>query len=588
MPEIKSLDGLDPNQIKESLKTFLETSSTFSDYNFEGSALSTIVDLLVRNTHYYAYLANMLANESTLDTAQLRQSVVSHARKLNYIPKSKQAAIATLDLLVKPVNKVGLETSISIPQNKQFITNVNNSVKTFTTNKVYTAFLNADGNYFVKDVEIYQGTLVKNAFTKTTSSNIFVIPNKNIDTRTLKVFVKGSSASNSRTTYRKVSDITKIDGESEIYFLTENSDGYYQIEFGDDILGKSIISGNVVEIEYINVDNEFNNGAENFQLVSSISGYTDVSITTKIPSNGGADREDKEKIRVRAPRYYTTQKRAVTATDYATILLTEYPAIKNAFGWGGEDQPEPEYGRVFIAVVPNQGFVISQSVKDSIVNSILKPYNVGSITPVIVDAKNILLDLDVVIDIDRSLTELTFSEITSQIITLSQDYSELNLENFDSDYIRSRYERYLLNNVTGLRSVNTTSTMKLEFTPEYGVVQSINYDFANPIVPKSFEIQTIVAQGYTLNSGDTMFMRDDGNGNIDLYTLVGGTDERVSRLGVGTVNYDKGTASINKINFIFDPVRVGVNTPYAKATPVNNDINSVREFVIYFNEINVT
>lgn len=589
MADIQTLVGLDPSQIKDSLKEFLQDNDTFKDYNFEGSALSTIIDLLTRNTYYMVYLANMLANECTIDTAQLRETVVSHARKLNYVPKSKIASNAVIDLLIKPVSTSGLANTIVVPQNKQLITNFNNKVYTFVTNKDYTAFKNSDNNYVVKDVKIYQGSLIKNSFTKTVGSNIFVIPNSNIDITTLRVYVKGTASSNSRTLYSKVIDITNIDGESEIYFLYENSDGLYQLEFGDNVLGRALTTGNVIEVEYIDTtDSELVNGAEDFTMVSSISGYTDIDVTTVIPANGGAEKEDIEKIRTRAPRLYTAQNRAVTARDYAILLLNNYPAVKDAHSWGGEENPEPSFGKVFIAVVPNQGFVISQTVKDSIVDNILKPYNVGSITPVILDSKAILLDLDISITVDNAITEFTITEMGDEIIELAKDYSELILERFDSNFIRSKFEKNMLDNLEGLSSINTEVLLRIEFTPEYGSVQTIDFEFANEIKPNTVEIQNILVQGYTLDTGDTMFMKDDGKGNIDLYKLIGGTEERVLNLGVGTVNYETGDVIVNKINLIYDSVVIGLKTPYIKAEPVSNDISSIRQFVLYLNNINVS
>lgn len=588
MADIKSLTGLDPNQIKDNLKEHLRNDDNFKDYNFEGSALNTIIDLLTKNTFYSVFLANMLANESTLDTAQLRESIVSHARKLNYIPKSKQASNAVVDLVIKPVIKTGLDNTIYISQNKQFLTNFDNKVYTFTTNKDYTGFKNSDGNYIVKNMKLFQGSLIKNSFLKTGNSNTFVIPNNNIDTTTLKVYVKGTNSSNLRTVYRKITDITKIDGESEVYFLYENSDGLYQIEFGDDILGKSLDINNVIEIEYIDTTDSVNvNGAEEFTIISSISGYSDIDVTTVIPASGGSDRENKEQIRDRAPKLFSSQNRAVTETDYEAILLSNYPAIKNASAWGGEKDPSKAYGKVFIAVVPNQGYVISRTVKDSIRDNILKPYNVGSITPEIVDSKNVLLDLNISITINNNLTELTITEVSDEIIKLSKEYSELKLENFKSSFIRSKFEKNMLDNIVGLSSINTNVILRVEFLPEYGKVQTIKFDFANPIKENTFEMHNIVVQGYTLNENDTMFMRDDGLGKIDLYKLINGVDERIVQLGVGTIDYNNGEAIVNKINFIFDSVRIGINSPYVKSTPVNNDITSIRQFVLYINDIQV-
>src|SRR5210317_214573 len=324
---------LDFDLIKSNLKTFLQNQSEFQDYNFEGSGFSILLDLLAYNTHYLGFNANMLANEMYLDSADIRKNIVSLAKMLGYTPTSPKAPTATINILVN--NASG--TSITMAKGTTFTTTVDGTTYQFLTNASHT-----------------------------------IIPNNRVDTSTLKVQIQNSASDTTTATYTKASGFTSLDNTSKVYFLQEGEEGKFEVYFGDGVIGKSLDDGNILILEYIVTNKTEANGASSFTLSGSVGGFTDVTITTVSSAQGGAEPQTKESIRFNAPLQYARQDRAVTTSDYETLVQELYPNAQSVSAWGGEDDETPVYGVVKIAIKAASGSTLTDTTKESIKTQLQK------------------------------------------------------------------------------------------------------------------------------------------------------------------------------------------------------------------------
>jgi len=375
------VSDLDFDAIKSNLKSFLQDQAEFSDYNFEGSGFAVLLDTLAYNTHYLGFNANMVANEMYLDSADIRKNIVSLAKMLGYTPSSAKSPIANVDITLN--NATG--SSVTMNKGTTFTSTIDNTTYQFVTNQDLT-ITPQDGVYKFSNVNLYEGTLITFRYTvdSTDVDQRFVIPSVNADTSTLKVTVQNSTTDTTLNTYTLASGLRSLTDTTKAYFLQETDTGKFEVYFGDDILGKKLSDGNIVILEYIVTNKTDSNGASSFTLSSSVGGFSDVSISTNSSAQGGAEPETKESIRFNAPLQYTSQDRAVTTTDYETLVKSIYPNAQSISAWGGEDDETPVYGVVKIAIKAASGTTITNATKTDIVTK-LKPYNVASVRPEIVD-----------------------------------------------------------------------------------------------------------------------------------------------------------------------------------------------------------
>lgn len=550
-----NVTALDHNDIKDSLKEFLRGDATFTDYNYEGSGLSTIVDLLTRNDHYIAFLANMVANESFIDTAQLRSTVVSHAKRLSYTPKSKGAATAVVDLRVIPFDKSALPTNISLEPNRLFVASYDGKAVTFINPDAYTLTKDGNDEFVGSNIVLKHGEYISQNWTfQTGNKPIFELANPNIDTSTLKVKVINSASDQTTTTQTRATDITEITGTSPVYFLYENHDGKYQIEFGDNVLGKSLVDGNIVNVEYLAVPESEANGCSSFHAASSIAGYTNVVVTTVEKAYGGADKESVERIRHLAPKSYTAQNRAVTTSDYEVIVMRDNTNLKSAKSWGGQKNIPVRYGHVFVAVLDESGFDLTQNELTNIQNN-LEKYSVAGIQPIVLNAKIIDLNLDVKVRHNPSKTIKSPGTLNSSIVDIIDEYSNTRLEAFEFDFNRAQLEKMILDKEPSVTALEFDLTMGLD---TYLVAGSSNVteSFRNQIEPGSLD-----SDEFTNASNKTGSLSDE-NGDV----FFAGSK-------IGTVDYTTGT-----INFTINvslPITVTVT-----AKPVRDNIFAVNTNVL--------
>ena len=542
--------SLDPSEIKESLKLFLQSQETFQDYNFEGAALNVLIDVLTRNTHYLSYLSNVNMNEAFIDSAQLRSSVVSAARKLSYTPKSITAPIATVDITVTPFNTDNLDPFIVLEKGSQFFTKYNLDIFQFTNlSDVFVTLDSLNGVYTAQGVEIRQGNIVQNSFTYLAkSSPIFEIPNKNVDTSTLTVKVQNSSSDDTTRTFVATQNIVEVESDSLVYFLYENNKGNYQIEFGDDILGKSLDPGNEVIIEYLVVDKEIVNGAKTFTIASSVGGYTNVALSTTISSGGGSEKESIEQVRRTAPLSYASQGRAVIEDDYKAEVLKIMPYANSASVWGGENnKPYPAYGKVFISLILSEGFTLTDNLKADIVKKLRKK-NMMTVRPVIVDPIFNELETDIKFEYDSSKTTNSLNSIVTNISKNAFDYSTNNLSKFLSRYNNTELIQIILDDNEGITSVDINNKMFTRVVPRINVAKTYDVSFVNGIIEGTVSVKNFTLLG-TLATGELRIIDSAGVLQVVDYN----SDDDITVLfDAGTVDYE--TGDIQLTNLVFSSV----------------------------------
>ena len=573
------VSDLDFDDIKSNLKAFLQDQTQFSDYNFEGSGFSVLLDTLAYNTHYLGFNANMLANELYLDSADIRKNIVSLAKMLGYTPSSPKAPVANVDILLN--NASG--TSVTMNKGTTFTSTIDGISYEFVTN-ADTTITPSNGVYRFSDINIYEGTLVTYRYTvdSTDVDQKFIIPSVNADTSTLKVTVQTSAVDTSLTTYTLANGLKSLTSTSQAYFLQETDTGKFQVYFGDGVLGQNLSDGNIVILEYIVTNKTESNGASTFTLTGSIDGFTNVSITTNSSAQGGAESESKESIRYNAPLQYTAQDRAVTTTDYETLVRSIYPNALSISAWGGEDDETPVYGVVKIAIKAASGSTLTNSTKQNIITS-LRPYNVASVRPEIVDPEITSVLLSVNAKFDKKSTSKTAETLQSEVIDAISDFNTNTLQRFDGVFRYSKLTGIIDDVDSSILSNITTLEIRKTFTPT--INSSTKYDvyFRNAIYnPHTGHMPILSSSGFRV-SGDSreMFLDDDGQGNVRRYYLVSGIRTYANNLQ-GTIDYSTGQITINSLNVSsISNIRGNTSTVIElTVTPDSNDVVPVRNQII--------
>src|SRR6056300_1581803 len=433
----------DFDAIKVNLKNFLQGQVEFQDYDFEGSSLNILLDILSYNTHYLAYLANMATNELYLDSADIRNNIVSLAKMIGYTPSSPRAPMASIDVTLN--NATG--TSVTMNKGTVFTTSVNDVSYQYVTNSDITITPSA-GIYKFNGVSIYEGTLVTFKYTADTTDvdQRFIIPSARADTSTLLVKVQNSSSDTTTETYSLAGGYNNVTATSKVYYIQEGQDGKYEIYFGDGVNGKSLADGNIVILEYIVTNIEDSNGASSFSLSGNIGGFTNATISTVSSSQG-----------------YAAQERDVTTTDYETLVQQIYPNALSVSAWGGEDDETPRYGIVKIGVKAASGSTLTETTKQDIVNK-LKPYNVASVSPQIVDPETTSVLLTSTVKYNTSTTTKSSDTLKSEIITAITNYNTNTLQKFDSIYRHSKLTGLIDNVDVSILSNITTIKIRKSFT----------------------------------------------------------------------------------------------------------------------------
>lgn len=542
--------NLDFDTIKESLKTYLQSQSEFSDYNFEGSAFSVLLDTLAYNTHYNAMLAHLIANEAYIDTATKRSSVVSHAKALGYIPRSNRGATATINFAVIPPASDTTNT-LTLTRNTIFTTVIDNKNYYFyprasvTVNKENRS--GTSGFYF-DNVSITEGTRVANSFivTANRTSGPFVIPNRDVDTTTLRVRVQTSGSDLTTVTYNNYTKLTDVTTTTKAYFIEEDIDGLYTLKFGDNYIGKKLDVGNIVLVDYITSNGTAGNSAKTFTVTDTfVSNNETKTITLVNQATNGQAKESIDSIRKTAPRYNQTRNRAVTSSDYQTLILAGNSNIQSVAVWGGEDNDPPIYGKVFISLDPVSGQVITQDDKDLIQTEIIDPKSPLGILVEFVDPVYTYIQLKVGVVYDPNVTALTQAEIISTVSTAINDYFDTDLNVLNKNFYISKLHKFIKDASSSIVSVNINPKLQKRFSATtLSTAESFSVEYHNKLEPRTVhstwfdaKIDTATTKVKLIDVPRTGVVPPEYNGSGDIY-IQNATGDNL--LNVGTINYDTG------------------------------------------------
>ena len=574
--------NLDFEDIKVALKEYLRSQSDFTDYDFEGSALSTLIDTLAYNTYYTAFNTNMVVNELFIDSATLRDNVVAIAKQLGYRPKSATAPTAYVSFNVTYGNPT-TDTELILKKGTGFISSYDNNVYQYVVTDDVKAQVVNDVATFT-NVEVKEGTQLVNTFTVNTSlkSQRFILDNQNIDTNTIRVKVYPTGGSFSEP-YLVADNILGVDGTSKVFFLDEIEDERYEILMGDGVLGKKLENNARIEVSYLTTSGPESNGVRTFVfsgVLENPNGVSPSSFTTSITSTtasaGGEEIESTQKIKYTAPKSYGTQDRAVTAQDYEAIVRQIYPATSDIIIFGGEDQVPPEYGKVFISLKPKDASYLTSLTKQSIVAD-LKKYVVASVEPKLVDPSILYVELTSKIYYNGSATDQTPAQIRDKVIGGVQSYLDTSdTEKFNGKFRHSKMVGVIDDADRSINSNLTEVTMRKDFYPSLNSTFYYEVCFQNAF-DKDCDEPVLSSTGFRVTEYPTfdVYVEDRG-GKIVLYRLDSVTGEKVVLdSDIGDIDYVKGEFKMYALTIIkgsfFD------NRISLRVKPLSNDIKAVRE-----------
>ena len=578
MAEKLDISSIEFGDIKTNLKSFLKGQNEFVDYDFEGSGMSVMLDVMAYTTHYMNYYTNMAINETFLDTATLRNSVVSHAKTLGYTPSSIKTAEAIVKLTF---NTDGLDPSyITVDRGTTFTSSVNGVPMPFVISETTNITPDEEGE-FSGEIKLYQGTMKQTEWTfdRDNEAQQFFIRDAGCDRESIQLLVNDIPWIHNER-------LSEIDNTSNIYFMQEGLDAVTELYFGNGIFGYIPLDGQSVKATYISTQGETGNYKSTlvdqvFSLDATIgSNYNAdrVIVETVNISSYGDNPESTESIRLTAPKTYERQNRAVTAEDYKAILLEKYPNIDSISVWGGEDNDPPQYGAVFISIKPKHGLELSPLNKQKITDEILAKYNILAVNPIITSPEYTFIDVNTDVKYNPLETSLSAGEIEGRIIDNIDAFFKREISQFKSTLRYSRLTETIDKTDVSISNNLTTIKMYKKFYLQVSnTIGNYQFKFNNPLTPGSAVSSVFGAT----SSGSQMALLDDGQGNILLYDIV---NEAFLNTKQGTIDYDEGTIELNGFNPVIDN-----NTVISLySTPKSNDITTIRNNLLVLNSSNVS
>ena len=530
-----SITELDFGLIKSNLKAYLQQQSKFTDYNFDGSNISVLLDVLAYNTHYNAFYVNMIGNEMFLDTAILRESVVSRAKELGYVPASARGPDASLLVTINDARPTS-PASITIPRGTKFTTSANGQTYVFQTDTDFaiSAFSNGTANLYSTTVKVFEGVESTEQITVTATSK-YIISNPTVDLASLLVTVQGSSSDLSTFPYSLATDINTVNENSRVYFLQEVEGGKFELYFGDGVIGKELLVGNIVKLRYRTTNGALLNGANTFSGPSAISGFTSITIKTTIAAASGADQESIDSIKFNAPKQFEVQNRAVTSRDYERIIVKNYPEIVSISVWGGEENVPPVYGSVFVSARPSTGENLSNSKKESI-KATLSSINLLTTTVEFVDPTYIYANITSTVRYNPNATPKTDGQMITTISNSITNYFNTQLGQFGKGLRLSRLSRFIDNAETSVLSNDTTLQLEIRSKSiSLSKKNTYTFTFNQEVVPGS-----LTSSQFTLDS-ENVFLDDNSSGIVRAYFLDADGNKNLITSNSGTIDYDTGT-----------------------------------------------
>jgi hypothetical protein len=596
-----NFSNLDFNQIKTSLIDYLKSNSNFTDYDFEGSNLSSILDVLAYNTYITSYNANMVANEVFIDSATLRENVVALARNIGYIPRSRKAAQATVSFFIDTSNITPTPSSLTLRKGPVASTSGNFGNQSYVFCILEDITVPIFNNIATFDnLKIYQGNRLVNNFTFS-SRNLnqrFILPNSGIDTDLISVLVRNNEQSTSSTKYNRQDSLFEINQDSKVFFLQEIEDERYELIFGDGIFGKKLEEGNFIEVGYITSNGDSGNGISQFTFAGRITynrnsiEYTVTSgislLTTGLISSGGENIEPVESIKRYAPRIYASQNRTVTANDYETLIPAKiYPETESISVFGGEDLIPPQYGKVFISIKPRSGDFLPNLIKDNIKRD-LKKYGVAGIVPEILDLKYLYLEINSKVYYDTNLAPS--AEYVSSIIqnNTTKYASSTEMNKYGARFKYSKFLKTIDESHEAVTSNITTIQMRRDLRVVLNTFTEYQIGFGN-----EFHINSM--NGYNIKSSalrvsdisQIVYISDIPNtnretGSLFLFTVPSSnsTTPTIVRRNIGNVNYKKGVITLNPINIQAGKIKDGQAILELSTTPHSNDVIGLQDLYL--------
>ena len=588
---------LDFDNIKSNLKTYLKGQTEFTDYDFEGSGMTILLDTLAYNTHYNAFMANMAANEMFLDTAVKRNSVTSHAKALGYTPTSAKSAVAYVDVTVNDANTA----SVTMPAGYAFSTTINGVVYQFVNTTARTIQPTA-GIYTYSNIPIYEGTWVTTNYTVDVSDadQLFILNNDNVDVSTLLVQIQTSASDTTLTTFTKANNLIEVTSTTNAYFTQETLEGEWEIYFGDGVLGTALIDGNIVQLSYVVTNGTAANGAQTFTAGTAIGGFNNITVGLQTAAADGAIPEEIDAIKFNAPFSYAAQNRTVTASDYKAIVPQLYSNVKAIAVWGGEYNSPAVYGKVYLSILPKTGTVLTTSTKASIV-TLLQDYNVVSVTPEVIDLEITKIVPTVNFKYDQNATAKTTEALASLITTAISSYSSSTLEKFETVFRYSVFttiiddvDSAVLNNITDIKISKT-------FKPTLASALKYTISFSNKLYhPYSgYAADTtgttaggiLSSTGFTITGdANTYYLEDDGVGVVNAYYISGAAKIYLTSGAVGTIDYTTGDIVLTKLNVGTVGQVDGIDSTSIRLTikPASNDVVPVRNQILQIDTTNLS
>jgi hypothetical protein len=575
------LDALDFQGIKTNFKSYLQAQDQFRDYNFEGSGLNVLLDLLAYNTYYNSFYLNMVAAEAFLPTAQKRNSVVNLAKSLNYTPRSVTSASISG---TATVTVTGSPTSVTIPAYTSFTGSVDGVAYNFlnTTSVIITPV----SGVYSSAMSLKEGRYINRRYTVNLNDpdQRFLIPNKNVDTATLTVSVLNSFVDSTVRTFSKVTSLVEVASTTRVYYIEEVEDEQYEIKFGDDVFGVALDAGNIVVLEYIVSNGTLANDIQTLTYADAIAGVTGITFVSTDPAAGGADRESINQIKYNAPKSYEAQNRVVTADDYKTLMLQQ-ATVDSCVVWGGEDNDPPTYGRVFIAVKPKVGDVLTATEKLNLINSVINPKKILTVTSEIVDPEYTYIIIDATVKYLSDSTIMSPAEIKQLVINTIKTYNTDEINQFSKYFRYSKLSRLIDTTERSILSNVMSAQMRKEIDVQLGVSTRYEISFSNAIDNATNGRPTthpygvgnkITSNAFTFGGFSNCFL-EDNNGAIRIYRVLGLDNIAVS-INAGTINYT--TGKIILTNFAPTAFNDGSTTLKVTALPQDKDILPLRSQII--------
>jgi hypothetical protein len=583
------IDALDFQGIKTNFKSYLQAQDQFRDYNFEGSGLNVLLDLLAYNTYYNSFYLNMVAAEAFLPTAQKRNSVVNLAKSLNYTPRSVTSAsisgIATLTLTSSP-------TSITIPRYTSFTGTVDGVAYNFlNTNSV---IVSPTSGVYSSALSLREGRYINRRYTVNLNDveQRFLIPNTNVDTSTLTVSVLNSSVDSTTRTFSKTDNLVEIASTTTVYYIEEAEDGQFEVKFGDGVFGVALDAGNIVVLEYLVSNGSSANDIDSLTYADAIAGVTTITFVASDPAAGGADRETVSQIKFNAPKSYEAQNRVITSEDYKTLLLKQ-PNVNSVVVWGGEDNDPPSYGKVYIAVKPTAGEVLTATEKQNLITGVINPKKMLTISHEIVDPEYLYITINSTVKYEADKTTLSENDMKTLITNVIKDYNDSDINQFGKYFRYSKLSRLIDSAERSILNNDTTILMRKELDIQLANSARYEIPFSNPINattrgrpathPYGFGNQ-VTSNAFTLLGFTNCFL-EDNNGIIRIYRQTANENIAV-QINAGSIDYTTGIITLTA----FAPTAFadGGTTLKITAIPANKDILPLRSQILTIVDADIT